>query len=124
MPRNELRTLNPSACPLFMTTPSEQSGGGHVIILSHLTVEGTKVKDGMGVRFWTETQSLGVETTQDIVTKHTQISPFDLPLVMTNVHREASTLSPAACGHPQRCGRGPLRQSELSLDPKKEGLKP
>lgn len=104
-----------------MTTPSDHSGGRHVIILSHLTVEGTKVKDGMGVRFWTETQSLGVETTQDIVTKHTQISPFDLPLVMTNVHREASTLSPAACGHPQRCGRGPLRQSELSQTQGRKG---
>lgn len=42
-----------------------------MIILSHLTAEGTKVKDGMGVRFWTKTQSLEVETTQDIVTEHT-----------------------------------------------------
>ena len=54
-----------------MTTPSDQSGDRHVIILSHLTVEGTKVKDGMGVRFWTKTQSLEVETTQNFVTKHT-----------------------------------------------------
>ena len=54
-----------------MTTPSDQSGDRHVITLSHLTVEGTKVKDGMGVRFWNKTQSLEVETTQDFVTKHT-----------------------------------------------------
>lgn len=124
MPRSVLSTLTSITRPIFTTIPSDQRGCRHGIILSHWTVEGTKVKDGTGARFWIETQPLGAKTTQDIVVRHTGTSPFDLPAVMTNAHCSASARSPAACRPPHGCGGALHGLNPSPSDPRTEGCQP